>query len=228
MRIQFFKLALTILIFRICGAETQNRCRLVDRAYISVGLGFPRNENRVHSIGNLTATVIFVDFSDVPATMKPEKVFNILSPGAENYFSSVSYGKLSLILKPNFFWLRMSKLSTEYNMWGYISFNNQYAYINEAVALAMAASIDLTSSDEIIVMSSPNSTALSYGAALCGTPYPNNSFKVSNNTIWNAVTSGIYDEKVYYTFNSNTIKFHLLNCKLIFFIKVINFQLVKP
>ena len=60
-----------------------------------VGIGFPRIANRMKSVGTLTINVIFVDFSDAASTKTPQEVYSILTPTAETYFNTVSYGKLN-------------------------------------------------------------------------------------------------------------------------------------
>ena len=61
-----------------------------------VGIGFPRIANRMKSLGNLTINIVFVDFSDAVSTMTPQEVYSILTPYAEDYFKTVSYGKLNI------------------------------------------------------------------------------------------------------------------------------------
>src|SRR6185436_4386757 len=88
-------------------------CRLPAR-FSGIGLGFPRVANRLRALGDVRIAVVFVDFSDAVATRTPQNVFAILSPTAENYYRTVSNGRMNLILEPNFVWRRMSGATTQY------------------------------------------------------------------------------------------------------------------
>jgi M6 family metalloprotease-like protein len=62
--------------------------------------------------------VLFVDFSDSPARDTTEAVLMRFSPNVENLFESMSYGRLSIELKPVHGWLRMQKESALYRAGG--------------------------------------------------------------------------------------------------------------
>lgn len=127
-----------------------------------VHLGFPRMPQALKSTGEVRLKVIFVDFSDAVATRTPESVFGLISPGSENLWKAVSYGKMNPILDPALRWLRMSKPSTQYG-WSALTAAAHKAYLQEALNLAVAAGIDFSASDTVAVMANPDATALQNG-----------------------------------------------------------------
>jgi hypothetical protein len=78
------------------GGDALAACRL-SSSFGGVGLGFPRGANRLRTVGDVRATVLFTDFSDAVATRTPQSAFGLISPAAENYYKAVSYGKMNLI-----------------------------------------------------------------------------------------------------------------------------------
>jgi hypothetical protein len=78
-------------------ADALAACRLPAK-FPQVSLGFPRVSNRLRSTGDVRVTALFVDFSDAVATRTPQDVFAILSPGAEQFYRAVSYGKMNLVI----------------------------------------------------------------------------------------------------------------------------------
>ena len=154
----------------------------------NVAIGFPRVANRAPSTGTLNLKVIFVDFSDAPATDTPQQVFAYISPNTEQFFASVSYGHFTVNLSPYYKWLRMSKVSTAYSMSPSISFASHRAYLTEAANLASSDSVDFSTFDEIIVMTNPTATAIAYGPAFCSST--GNGVTIKGKEFINSVTSG--------------------------------------
>ncbi|MFZ6745517.1 hypothetical protein ACO0LC_20015 [Undibacterium sp. JH2W] len=112
-------------------------CRLPEMGIRSdVGLGFPRIGTRLRTLGDVKVTVLFVDFSDVPATQTPQQVMSIISPQAEKYYEAVSYGKLRLHFVSSYQWLRMGKSSVDYHFGRGAPFETQRSYMQEAVMRA--------------------------------------------------------------------------------------------
>jgi M6 family metalloprotease-like protein len=137
------------------------QCKFPAR-FPDLGLGFPRVANRQKTIGDVRVAVVFVDFSDAAATRTPQTIFGIISPTAENYYRTVSYNRMNLILQPTFVWRRMSKPTTGYG-WSSLSFANHRAYIQEALDLSTSA--DFSEADAFLVVSNPDAGALSNGPA---------------------------------------------------------------
>lgn len=162
-------------------------CKLPEFAVrTDVGIGFPRFSYRTPTTGTVKVTVIFVDFSDAPATRTPQEAFTAVSPAAENYFSAVSYGKMNLTFVPKYQWFRMSKASSNYG-WSSLTFNLHKAYIDEAIALA-DPTVDFSTSDAFLIISNPDAGSLTNGPAFCATPGVG--VTVDGKVINNGATSG--------------------------------------
>jgi M6 family metalloprotease-like protein len=157
-----------------------------------VGIGFPKIANRMRSIGTVKVRVVFVDFSDAPASKTTQHVFGILSPVGENYFNAVSYGKLKIDFLPEHKWSRMSKLSSQYG-WDNLTFALHKQYIQEAITLA-DPNVDFSTTDAIIVIANPDASKLRNGPAL--TAYPGQGIKADGKEFLNSATSG-YDLNVW-------------------------------
>jgi hypothetical protein len=96
----------------VAAAPSIASCKLPNRTS-AVGFGFPKATQRLRSNGTVRATVIFVDFSDNPGTRTPQSMLDILQPAGPNFFSSQSYGALSLVMNAILKWFRMSMATTE-------------------------------------------------------------------------------------------------------------------
>ncbi|MFZ6655368.1 hypothetical protein [Undibacterium sp. TJN19] len=163
-------------------------CRLPEMGIRSdVGLGFPRITNRLPTLGDVRITVLFVDFSDVPATATPQQVMSIISPEAEKYFDAVSYGKMHLRLLPSYQWLRMGKSSVDYHFGRGASFETQRSYLQEAVNRA-GKGIDYSQTDAVLVIANPAVKAIDWGPAF--TARPGLGIQAGGREILNGATSG--------------------------------------
>jgi len=89
-------------------------------------LGFPKVTTRARSIGKVQVGILFVDFPDSPATNTTEEVLKRFSPKVEKMFENMSYGRLSVELRPVHSWVRMQKESLLYRSvrgeWNYYYF----------------------------------------------------------------------------------------------------------
>lgn len=173
-------------LFGLIRGDILDQCRLPNPSPYGVGIGFPRVPNRVNSIGTLNVTILFVDFSDVPAKDTTQNIFSIISPTAESFYFKNSYGKLQVKFHPLFKWLRMSKQSTEYNMSPSISYNAQKAYISEASLLA--SGWDFSKSQLIVVITNPYANAVPYGPTF--TANQGGGFTANGKVFENAINSG--------------------------------------
>jgi M6 family metalloprotease-like protein len=161
-------------------------CKLPVDARTNVGLGFPRIAERIPSTGEVKTIVLFVDFSDAPASQTPEEILSVISPGAEEFYKALSYGRMDFALEPHLVWLRLSQPSARYAE-GLHSFEGHQAFIQEAVDLA-DPEVDFSSADLVVVMANPQATALGFGPAFGGDP--NNGIRADGVVIPSAVTSG--------------------------------------
>ncbi|RFP13854.1 hypothetical protein D0T23_15780 [Duganella sp. BJB475] len=169
-------------------ADPLASCRLPEMHLRSdVGLGFPRNPLRLKTTGQLRFRVLFVDFSDVPATVAPREVLSIISPRAEQYFKAVSYGKLDVTLAADERWIRMRKPSADYHFGRDASFEYHRAYLQEAIDLA-GPSVDYTGSDAILVIANPATQAINWGPTF--TASPGQGVQAGGREFLNGATSG--------------------------------------
>ena len=123
---------------------------------VSIG-GWPRIGERSKVLGDVTATVILVDFPDAPATMTPAEAFARISPAAD-VFKEMSYGKLHYNLKPQLKWYRMSRKSSDYVAGGW-TFLTHRDYITEAAKLA-DADVDFSKTDSLIILANPDASGM--------------------------------------------------------------------
>ncbi|MEM7283774.1 MAG: hypothetical protein AAF438_19335, partial [Pseudomonadota bacterium] len=144
-------------------------CYLPMASSSTVSLAVPRYEGRLPSVGTVNASVLFVDFEDVPATNRtPEEVFNIVSPTAPDFFSHVSYGRMDLNLQPHLTWLRLSKSSAHYGA-GISTYNGHRSFLQEAINLA-DAEVDFSAADTVIVLANPDAQAIPFGPSFGADP----------------------------------------------------------
>lgn len=169
----------------VSGADP-SECRLAFSGTDGVGVGFPVPSVRLASTGTVRATMIFVDYPDVEADRTPQQVFEILSPGAEEFFAAVSYGRLQLVLEPHLEWLRLSSNSSVYAA-GLTSFLGHRDFIAEAVALA-DPQVDFSGTDLVVVVSAVNASAVSYGPTWMG--ISGWEIEVDGAGLTNGITSG--------------------------------------
>ena len=136
-------------------------CKLpvTDRSIgVSIG-GWPRIDERLKSTGDVTATVLMVDFPDAPATMTPTDAFARISPSGD-VLKEMSYGKLNHTFKPQLKWYRMSKNSSDYVAGGW-TFDKHRDYITEAAKLA-DADTDFSKTDSLIILANPDAKGIGF------------------------------------------------------------------
>jgi len=182
---------LTCFFFKIKHCQA-SECKLTnDLTRVGTALGFPKMQYRAKSVGILNISLIFTDFRDAVATIKPQEMLSKVSPSSENFFERNSYGKLRVNFNSNLKWLRMSKLSNGYVQGGRGSITTeiQKAYLQEAADLAKSNGIDLSNTDILVVMMNPAASGgLPYSTTFFG--FPGRGIKVNGKEILNALTTG--------------------------------------
>ena len=149
-----------------------------------VALGLPRIAARGKSVGDVRATVIFVDFPDMTTRPTPEAALGLVSPRASEIFKEISYGRLNYMIEPNLNWFMMSKPSTAYS---YSTFRTHHDFVKEVIALADPTT-DFSKTDSLIVITNPLQRALSFGPAMT---FPaSEGFIADGKLINNGTTSG--------------------------------------
>ncbi|MCW5874116.1 MAG: M6 family metalloprotease domain-containing protein [Anaerolineales bacterium] len=136
------------------------------QTFAHLGLGFPRSEHRLPSLGAVQVVVLFADYDDAPAAQSPQDLFAIISPQAEQFFAAQSYGRFTLELQPHFVWLRLSQPSAHYGA-SLTSYFEHLAFLQEAVDLA-DAEVDFSQADAVVLLSNPDAYEIIYGPTYTG------------------------------------------------------------
>lgn len=142
-------------------------CRLADpnAAQTGLSIGFPRVSHRLKSTGEIRIGVVFVDFPDSIATRTTSSVFSLFSPGAEERFRDMSYGKANFVLIPLHKWIRMGNPSSTYLLERRnLNFIHEFNFINEALAKA-SNQLDWQTIDGFLVISNPDTELIDVGPA---------------------------------------------------------------
>lgn len=184
----FLSLLVGILVSSSAFGSEVTACRLPEmKVRGDVGLGFPRIDFRLRSTGTVRFRVLFVDFSDVPATQAPEQVMSIISPRAEQYFQAVSYGRLNVVFNTTDKWIRMSKRSIDYHFGRGAAFEIQQAYMQEAIDLA-GSEISYSDTDAVLIIANPAAKAIDWGPGFAA--MPGHGIRAGGRYFLNGATSG--------------------------------------
>lgn len=119
---------------------------------LTFGVGAEHSGEFLRSTGRLHAVMLFVDFPDAPASEDPNALYRQLVPDAEQWFSAVSYDRVSLGVDPVAHWYRMPRPSSSYGFAaGRPTFAQQRDYLADAVAAA-DADVDFSRYDLVYVV----------------------------------------------------------------------------
>lgn len=160
-------------------------CKLPPLSFTNVGLGLPNPSHKLPSLGEVKTIILFADFSDVPASQTPEDFFKLVSPEAETFFNTVSYGRMTWKLEPHFTWLRLSQPSAYYGE-AIRSYEGHLEFIQEAVTLA-DADVDFSAADSVTVLVPPSAAAIEFGPAFGANP--GEGYQADGKVFSNGVTS---------------------------------------
>lgn len=135
--------------------------------------------------GTVRALMLFVDFPDAPAAGPFRKYTRRLVPRGVSFFHEVSYGGLSLRVKPLRRWVRMPHPSTDYGWQRGLTHETHKAYIADAVAAAgpIAGRYDL-----LYVVPTSTASAISFSPTYLSAS--GDGFVVGGQEIRDAVTFG--------------------------------------
>ncbi|HEV2783472.1 MAG TPA: M6 family metalloprotease domain-containing protein [Actinophytocola sp.] len=117
------------------GSDVTGPCALPNTG-VNLSEGPTNWANFVRPVGRVTVVTIFVDFPDAPATEPTTTDFANLMPGGAQWFTTSSYGRLTLDVTPVHRWFRMPQQSTAYNFQRGLTFSTHRAYILDAVRAA--------------------------------------------------------------------------------------------
>jgi len=152
-----------------------------------VGLGYPRYDYSLKSVGNLKITLIFVDFDDEPASRNINDVYNYFNPVSSDFFSKSSYDKLNIEFEVIDKWYRMSKISSDYL--SPPDGSSHHSYLSEALSLA-DKDYDFSTTDHFVVVTNPDAKHFVNGPAFQGNSYWN--FQADGKIFYSSTNSG-YD-----------------------------------
>jgi M6 family metalloprotease-like protein len=130
--------------------------------------GKPNTTYSIRPVGTVRAVMLFVDFPDVPTTESTQPYFDLLAP-ARGWLHSASYGRLTLKIDRVDQWFRMPHASTDYDFQRGLTFQEQKAYIKDAVTAANA-SVDFSPYDIVYIVPPTAATAISFSPAFVGGP----------------------------------------------------------
>ena len=137
--------------------------------------------------GTVDAVMIFLEFSDaLHGTESTTDLYDLLVPNAQQWFTEVSYGKMSLNVTPVNTWYTMPSPSTDYGMDDGVSSAEQRAYISDAIAIS-DADVDY-SQYQIVYFVSSNAPAIANSPTFLA--HPETGFIVDGAELRLAVTFG--------------------------------------
>lgn len=153
----------------IAAAPSPAACR-VPRSLGTVAFGFPRDASRLRSTGTVRFTVLFVDYPDAVATRTTQALFDLMAPGAVARFTAFSYGRMTATLTPTHGWLRLPRNSTAYGFADGLTFAEHRTLLQDAANLGVAAGVDFSLTDALVVISNPDAPSVSFGPAFVASP----------------------------------------------------------
>ena len=120
-------------------------------------------------VGTVKAVMVFVDFSDAPATASTASYADAIVPDAKAFYAEASYGRMSLDVTVMPTWYRMPNASSTYNMKrGSVTFDVQRTYMAQAIALA-DADVDFSQYSHVYIVASKGSQ-IEYSPAFIALP----------------------------------------------------------
>jgi hypothetical protein len=169
------------------GADPET-CRLAKVNQAAVDIGAPRDQDRLKTQGTVRVGVLFGTYADGTPQRTPEQVFDMLSPGAEQTFADMSYGRMEVLLEPHLTWLPLAGQASEYAQ-AIISFEGHRDFLAEGVALS-DAEVDFSQTNLVLLVGPPSASQAAFGPTWTGFDAPGGRLEADGNTILNGVTSG--------------------------------------
>jgi M6 family metalloprotease-like protein len=151
------------------ASSSVGRCKLAKGARIPsnyVQVGFPLPRVRMASRGAVRIAILFVDFPGARSKERtPAALWETLKP-AQDFFRTVSYGRMKATLVPHLSWVNMSKPAASYGIRydGSLTSQGLRAYMQEAVTRA-DPKVNFKGIDAIVVASTPQAGSIEYSPA---------------------------------------------------------------
>lgn len=143
-----------------------SQCKLPadPNTYLSVGHGLLPGSSP--AVGTQTSRMIFIDFPDAPAPASdtPQSLYDVFMPGAADWYTTSSYGKLSLDVQADMTrgFVRMPVASTSYNWARGLTAELHYQYIQDALDAYAAVGGDLSPVDTLYIVPTTAAAAISF------------------------------------------------------------------
>ncbi|MFE5581704.1 M6 family metalloprotease domain-containing protein [Kitasatospora sp. NPDC056531] len=133
-------------------------------------------------IGTKRIGLIYVDFPDAVGTVLPLTSYYDTLKGATDWMRNASYGQTTLDIQvPYANWVHMPKNSTDYNWERGFSWTTHQVYVQDALAAAANAGVDLSQYDMFYVVPTATATAIGHSPTFIQDP-------ASPTWVWNAPT----------------------------------------
>jgi hypothetical protein len=131
------------------GSNASSACALVGVGPESYTSPFPAEA----STGELRVMMLFADFPDAPADESTEALYDLLVPRAQEWYTEVSGGRLSLVVDRVDEWFRAPDASATYDA---TTYDGHERYISH-IASQADATVDFSSYQAIFVVASRRS-----------------------------------------------------------------------
>lgn len=116
----------------------------------------PMNPEYIRPEGHKKATMIMVDFSDIPAKSPARERSSFFSDYGKRYLDKSSYGKYKLDLAPTRSWVRMPSAWSSYDIRRGIKAEVMRVYVQDAIDAASAQGTDFSDTDFVYVVADDN------------------------------------------------------------------------
>ncbi|KAJ3548583.1 hypothetical protein NM208_g944 [Fusarium decemcellulare] len=177
-------------------------CKLPAIPSVDLSSGFIEQANYecAPRTGTLKGLMIFVDFSDEPATETPTEMRDIFIPGTADWYEEVSYGKLDVnITVDSSKFYRMPKTAADYDFERGITYQQHLDYILDAfnlwqkTATTPSPSGDEPLTDVLYIITTANAKSISTSATLSASVHDSNNNWIARR----AVTLGPDDQSIW-------------------------------
>jgi len=117
-------------------AADVSACKLTGPRSVDFSVGFNSSPvKNAPSTGTMNALMIFVDFSDCPATETPQSLYDFFLPQAANWYRNASYGRLNLnVTADTTRFYRMPGRADSYHWTRGLTTAQHLSYIQDAMA----------------------------------------------------------------------------------------------
>jgi M6 family metalloprotease-like protein len=130
--------------------------------------GFGSQAGLVPSTGTVNAKMIFVDFPDASANDTTTSLYDQLAPGATDWFSTASYGRLNLHISADTSrFYRMPDSSDSYGYQRGLSYQSHQKYIQDALN-AVGRSVDFGGTQILYIVPTRRASAISFSPTFMG------------------------------------------------------------